>query len=85
MLFSSNDMGTNEIKQLLYEGIENIDDQEFLLTIKELIDHRYSVSEVPTLAGWQESRIRESERQIENGEFLADDQVDKIVDRWLKE
>ncbi len=84
-MFNSNDMGTNEIKQLLYEGIENIDDQEFLLTIKELIDHKYSVSDSPSLAGWQESRILESERQIENGEFLTDDQVNKVVDRWLKE
>lgn len=76
-------MGTNEIKQMLHEGIENIDDHEFLLTIKELIDQKYSVEIYPELSSWQKDRIRESEHQIDNGMFLTVDQVNKIVDKWL--
>ncbi|MCD4694779.1 MAG: hypothetical protein K8S16_00955 [Bacteroidales bacterium] len=30
-------------------------------------------------------RIEESEKQIENGEFYSDEQVDKIIDKWLEE
>jgi len=78
-------MITNDIKQHLFEGIENIDDNEFLLTIKELIDRKYSQSANPILSEWQLNRIHESEKQIDNGEFLTDDQVNKIVDKWLKE
>lgn len=34
-------MNTVEIKTLLHEGIENIDDEDFLLTIKDLVDEKY--------------------------------------------
>jgi len=50
-------MNLNEIKQQLHEGIENIDDEEFLLTIKELINHNYTKSPSPILSDWQQARI----------------------------
>ncbi|HPR58352.1 MAG TPA: hypothetical protein PK915_08285, partial [Bacteroidales bacterium] len=78
-------MNTNEIKQQLMEGIENIDDNDFLLTIKELIDHKYSPSSIPALNSQQKQRIAESELQIENGDYLPDDEVNKLIDQWLKE
>jgi hypothetical protein len=78
-------MGTNEIKQHLFEGIENIDDHEFLNSIKDLIDHKYSQSKEPNLTKAQLLRIKESENQIENGNFLTNDQVNKFIDKWLEE
>lgn len=67
------------------EGIENIDDNDFLLTIKELIDRKYSPSAIPVLTSQQKQRIAKSERQIENGDYLSDDEVNKLIDQWLKE
>jgi len=29
-------------------------------------------------------RIKESEKQIEKGDFYTNEQVDKIIDRWLE-
>ncbi len=78
-------MSTNEIKGRLHEGIENIDNYEFLMTIKDLIEHKYQPVASPKLTEWQLKRIKESEEQIENGEFLTDQQVDKIIDKWLEE
>jgi predicted transcriptional regulator len=78
-------MSTEEIKNQLYEGIENIDDNEFLMTIKELIDQKYSTSSIPKLSDWQIQMIKESEKQIENGEFLTNDEVEKLIDKWLNE
>lgn len=78
-------MSTNEIKQQLMEGIENIDDNDFLLTIKELIDRKYSTSAIPVLTSQQKQRIAESEQQIENGDYLPDDEVNKLISQWLKE
>jgi hypothetical protein len=52
-------MNKEEIKSLLHEGIENIDDNDFLLTIKELIDHKYQTTDSPKLAEWQKKRIIE--------------------------
>jgi predicted transcriptional regulator len=78
-------MSTNEIKGKLHESIENIDDNEFLLTIKELIEHKYQPANSPQLTEWQLKRIKESKKQIENGEFYTDEQVDKLIDKWLEE
>ena len=78
-------MSTDEIKQYLFEGIENIDDNEFLKTIKEMIDHKYSQLNEPALSDWQMKRINESENQIEKGDFLTDDLVNKLINKWLEE
>jgi len=78
-------MGTDELKRHLHEGIENIDDNEFLNTIKELIDRKYSSTEAPKLSEWQIKRIEESRKQIDQGDFLTNKEVDKIIDKWLKE
>ena len=78
-------MSINEIKGKLHESIENIDDNEFLLTIKEIIEHKYQAEDSIELPEWQLKRIEESERQIENGEFYTDEQVDNVIDKWLGE
>jgi len=78
-------MSTDEIKGLLHEGIENIDDKEFLLTIKELFEHKYQSTQSPALSEWQLKRIKTSEEQIDQGDFYTDEQVDKVIDKWLEE
>ena len=78
-------MRKNELKQHLFEGIENIDDGEFLKAIKELIDHKYSQTKTPKLTKAQLKRIEESDQQINCGEFLTDVQVNKLIDKWLEE
>ena len=78
-------MSTEEIKSKLHEGIENIDDNEFLLAIKELIERKYNSPDLPKLSAFQIQRIRESEKQFEEGEFYTNEQVDKIIDKWLEE
>ncbi len=78
-------MSTDEIKSILHEGIENINDRDFLNTIKELIDRKYNPPEKTSLSEKQIERIKESENQINSGDFLTDSQVNKIIDRWLKE
>ncbi len=67
------------------EGIENIDDNDFLLAIKELIDRKYSAAATPVLSASQKLRIAESEQQIATGDYLTDDEVNKLIGQWLKE
>ena len=78
-------MNIDEIKQQLFEGIDNIDDNDFLMTIKELIDHKYSHTVNPKLADWQKERINQSEDQIKKGDFLTNHQANELFDKWLKE
>ena len=53
-------MSTQEIKELLHESIENIDDTEFLLAVKQIIDRKYTPGKFSTLPAWQLERIEAS-------------------------
>lgn len=78
-------MKTQEIKSLLHESIENIDDEDFLLAIKQILEKKYVPTEEPKLAKWQVKRIEAAKKQIKKGKYLTNEQVDKLVDKWLNE
>ena len=78
-------MSTQEIKQLLHESIENIDDGEFLIAVKQIIDRKYTPGAVPILSDWQLERIESSKEQIKHGNSLSNNQADLLVDKWLNE
>ena len=78
-------MSIKEIKSELHEGIENINDNEFLLAIKELIERKYKPIEHIQLSKIQYDRIIESDKQIDEGDFFTNKEVDKIIDKWLEE
>ena len=78
-------MSTQELKMALHEGIENINDAEFLFAVKQLIDCKYQSNENPTLADWQIARINESHEQIKQGKCFSNQQADLLVEKWLSE
>lgn len=78
-------MNEQSIKTLLHESIENINDEDFLLAVKQILDRKYSVTDQPQLSAGQINRIEESKQQIRNGNFLTNEQADKLVEKWLNE
>jgi hypothetical protein len=78
-------MKSQNIKSLLHESIENINDEDFLLAMKQIIDRKYTTSAQPVLTKEQIERIEESKEQIRKGNFLTNSQADKLVERWLNE
>lgn len=78
-------MSNERIKRQLFEGINNIDDSEFLRTVKELIDHKYVHAADPELSDWQKERINVAENQISNGDYLTNQQANELFDKWLNE
>ena len=76
-------MKQQDIKTLLHESIENINDEDFLIAVKQIIDRKYSPTMEPELSDSQLKRIDKSNEQINNGKFLTNDQADSLVDRWL--
>ena len=78
-------MSTQEIKMQLHKSIENINDNEFLLTVKQFIEKKEYSSEEPKLSNWQLNRIEESKEQIKQGKFFSNIQADLLVERWLSE
>ncbi|MEO8149134.1 MAG: hypothetical protein ABI723_15925 [Bacteroidia bacterium] len=77
-------MSTEEIKSIIHEGIENIDDLDFLETIQSLINEKYLAKPAPHLTDKQIEHLKRSREQIKNGEFHTNDEVKKMMTEWLK-
>ncbi|MFO8030754.1 MAG: hypothetical protein R6U28_12915 [Cyclonatronaceae bacterium] len=76
---------THELKSLLHESIENIDDDELLLMAKSLLDRKYKPDEAIELNDYQKQRIEKAKASIARGEYLSNEQADKLVAQWLNE
>ena len=78
-------MSAQNLKTLLHESIENINDEDFLLAVKQILDRKYLPSDQPILLMEQIQRIEESKQQIKQGNFLTNEQADMLVDKWLNQ
>lgn len=58
---------TQELKSLLHESIENIDDEELLLMAKSLLDRKYKPVEAIELNEYQKQRIEKAKASIARG------------------
>ena len=76
-------MKAQELKLLLHESIENVDDEAVLNAVHDLLERKYQSHDAGTLPAEQIQKIAAAKSQIANGEFLTNEQADKIVDRWL--
>lgn len=74
---------TKELKSLLHESIENIDDEELLLVAKNILDRKYSPTENIELNEYQKQRIEKAKASIAKGEYLTNEQADELVTKWL--
>jgi len=77
-------MSNKELKNLLHEGIENIDDKDFLVAVKHLLERKYAISAQPKLTKSQVKRIEEAKKQIQKGEYISEKEADNLVEEWLK-
>ena len=78
-------MSTQELKLILHESIENINDTDFLIAVKQIIDRKYKSNESLVISEWQLKRIEESQQQIQNGKSFSNHQADLLVEKWLNE
>ena len=69
-----------KFKSVLHESIENIEDDDFLLSVIEIIDSKYGHSTIPKVSDAKMKRILELDDQIEKGNFLTNEDADKLVD-----
>lgn len=72
-----------DIKSELHESIENIDDIDFLVAIKQIVARKYESSPEPKLTQWQLDRINDSKSQIEHGAGISNERADELVAKWL--
>ncbi|MDA3939260.1 MAG: hypothetical protein PF693_08125 [Spirochaetia bacterium] len=78
-------MDTVTIRQQLHESIENIDDLDLLSLVKDILDRKYCFDPMIEISDHQRNRISASLDSIESGNFLSDEQANKLVNNWLNQ
>lgn len=76
---------TKELKSLLHESIENIDDEELLRVAKSILDRKYTPIDNIELNEYQKERIDKAKASISKGDYLTNEQADELVTKWLNE
>lgn len=71
-----------ELKKLLIHRIEEIDDEAFLNAIKTILDSK-SQSQTLNLSNQQRNEIVESKKQISEGLYIDQTQMDIEFEKWL--
>jgi len=75
-------MSTIELRHLITEYLSHIDDVSFLNAIKTIIESKVSDG-VYKLSDFQKKRIELGNEQIQKGETISDEVVQKEIDQWL--
>ncbi len=76
-------MNAQTLKSILHESIENIDDVDFLLALKQIIDPKFSPSEEIVITSDQVHRVEKLKEQIRKGNYITNEQAEIIVNQWL--
>jgi len=77
-------MTTVDLKNILIHRIAGINDKSFLTAINTLVETK-SESTIYKTTPEQQRRIEEAIVQISRGESFTNEQVEKEIDKWLKE
>ena len=70
------------LKKYLVSRINLIDDDSVLDKIKKIVEKE---EKVYVLSDYQLDKLAKSRKQIEDGHFLTQDEMDKKVEEWLNE
>ena len=76
-------MSTIELRKLLIEKIRLIDDDKLLEEAFRLLEVEFKESEAYILNDKQKEAIEEGRNQINNGQYLTDEESNKEIDEWL--
>jgi hypothetical protein len=74
-------MTTLQLKKILINRINEIDDLVFLNEIKRILDSK-SRQQILKLTPEQSKEINDSQRDIRNGNFIEQSDLDKEVAKW---
>jgi len=77
-------MTTLELKNILIQRIAGINDKSFLTAINTIIESKSETTIFKTTPE-QREKIKDGRAQIAKGESFSNEQVEKEIDKWLKE
>lgn len=76
-------MTSTELKNKVIGKINQINDDEILKEVYQLLNDSYEDSEIYQLSENHKNAIEIAKAQIENGEYLTNDQANKEIGKWL--
>jgi len=76
-------MSAIELKKLLIHRIAEIDDVSFLKALKTILETK-AKSKIISLTQEQKEEITESKKEVKQGLFIEQIELDKEFDKWLR-
>ena len=77
-------MTTLQLKKILINQINKIDDVSFLNERRSILDSK-SKQQILKLTPEQRKEINASKKEIDNGIFIEQSELDKEITRWANE
>jgi hypothetical protein len=82
-LLKYNTMTSMELKNKVINKIRQINDDEILKDIYKLLDDSVEESETMSLSKNHRKAIEKAKVQIENGDYLTNEQSNNAISQWL--
>jgi len=76
-------MSVAELKGVLHEGIENVQDERLLSLIKEMIEQQYKPESTLTLNSERIRQLNIARAENQAGQTISSKDSDREVDTWL--
>ncbi len=77
-------MLTNEMKQELIDKIKSTQDENILEEIYRILEIGTSEPEMIVLSNEQKNSIDQGIKDIEDGNYLSNEEANRGIDKWLK-
>ncbi|WP_114777522.1 hypothetical protein [Botryobacter ruber] len=78
-------MSTEQLRNLVIDKISAIEDENFLQAIKTILDTNTAASGVYKLTEDQKHKIAIGLEQLNKGQVVSNEDLEKEEDEWLKE
>jgi hypothetical protein len=78
-------MNAAQLKDQVIERIYGINDVDYLKAIKKILDMSQPSGEILYLNDKQKAMIDLGKKQIANGEYISNEELEKEEDKWLNE
>ena len=76
-------MTSIELKNKIINKVRQVDDEEVLNEIYKLLDDSLEDTEIMMLSENHKSAIEVAKEQIEEGEYLTNEEANKEIGKWL--
>jgi hypothetical protein len=76
-------MTTQDLKHKVIDKVNELEDENLLLDLMKLIDDNSIDNDIYQLSSNHKNAIDIAIKQIENGDYLTNEQSNKDIDKWL--